>query len=169
MEKPSKNPVIRSNVVSTCSSNPVKTRCEPFPANPAEVRQAKEQQPTLKKPVPCGSTQPQTIQLDEPHRNPPQNPIRRLSLDHDRNQSFGTDFYRVLPGFTGFYWVLLSFTGYFRVLLGFTGFYRVFTDFYRFLPIFTEFYRVSIAATRFNEPFPRNHLRISSFDRFSSR
>ena len=60
-------------------------------------------------------------------------------------------FYRVLPitGFnlTGLDWVFTSFTEFYRVLPSFTGCYRIFTEFYEVLPSFFsgnefQFYRI---------------------------
>ena len=63
-----------------------------------------------------------------------------------------TQFYWVLPSFTGFYQVLPSFTGFQLVLLGFTRFYLVllgFSQFYWVLPSFTGFYWVLPSFTGF--------------------
>ncbi len=61
-----------------------------------------------------------------------------------------TEFYWVLPGFTGLYWVLLGFTGFYWALLGFTVFLVGSTGFYRFLLGFTSFYCVLLVFTGFN-------------------
>ena len=73
-----------------------------------------------------------------------------------------TGFYLVLLGFIQFYWVLPSFTGFYTVLFGFTQFYWVspsftgfylvlldYTQFYWVLPSFTEFYWVLPSFTGF--------------------
>ena len=70
---------------------------------------------------------------------------------------------RVLPSISEFYLVLPSFTGFCKVLLGFTGFYLVlpsctgfclvlpsFTGFYWVLPSFTGFCKVLLGFTGFH-------------------